>query len=136
MKRVLFGLVVCIVSFRAYVSAADKTWTWMGVISCSHCGAVHNPGHMGDDVDSRNITARECVIGKTDGSVPGCVSMKNHGKLVFVTGGKVYQISNQDFADLRTHADHTVVLTGVMTTDTIAVSQITLATKKDLKRRE
>jgi hypothetical protein len=91
---------------------------------------------MGDNVDSRNITARECVIGKADGSVPGCVSAKNHGKLVFVTGGKVYQISNQDFADLRTHADHAVVLTGMMTTDTIAVSQITLATKKALKPRE
>ena len=136
MKRVLLGLVVCILSFGAYLSAVDKTWTWTGVISCSHCGPVHNPGHMGDNVDSRNITARECVIGKTDGSVPGCVSMKNHGKLVFVTGGKVYQISNQDFADIRTHADHAVALIGIMTGDTIAVSAIRLATKKDLKQRD
>jgi len=88
---------------------------------------------MGDDVDSRNISARECVIGKTDGSVPGCVSMKNHGKLVFVTGGKVYQITNQDFPELRSHAAHTVRLSGIMTGETIAVSHIVMAGKDDAK---
>jgi len=45
------------------------------------------------------ITSRECMIGKRDGVGPSCISAKNHGKFVFVTGGRVFQISNQDFAD-------------------------------------
>ena len=134
MKYVRWSAVAVVVLLGANTFAADKTWTWTGVISCSHCGPVHNPGHMGDDVDSRHITARECVIGKADGSVPGCVSMKNRGKLVFVTGGKIYQIANQDFPELRSHADHTVQLSGVMTGETIAVSQIVMAGKDAAKR--
>jgi hypothetical protein len=87
---------------------------------------VHNPGHMRDDVDAAQITSPECMIGKHDGSVPGCISAKNGGTFVFVTGGRVFQIRNQDFADLRVHADHTVQLTGIMIKDTITVSRIVM----------
>ena len=43
---------------------------------------------------------------------------------MFVSGGKTYQIANQDFAGLKTHAGHKVVLTGEMKGDTITVSKI------------
>jgi hypothetical protein len=67
------------------------------------------------------------MIGKPDGSVPGCISAKNGGKFVFVVGGRVFLITNQDFADLREHADHGVRLTGTMTKDTVTVSKIVMA---------
>ena len=34
-------------------------------------------------------------------------SLKAGGKYVFVTGGKVYNIADQDLGDLQTHAGHT-----------------------------
>jgi hypothetical protein len=126
MKRLRLHILVAFLLVASAVSGADKTWTWTGVISDNHCGTVHNPGHMGDDVDAGTISHRECMIGKPDGSVPGCISAKNGGKFVFVTGGRVFQITNQDFADLRVHADHTVELTGVMIKDTVTVSKIVM----------
>jgi hypothetical protein len=122
-------MAVSIVLFGSAASGADPTWTWTGVISDNHCGAVHNPAHMRDEVDAREITSRECMIGKPDGSVPGCISAKNGGRFVFVTGGRVFQISNQDLADLRVHADHTVRLTGIMIKDRITVSKIAMPVK-------
>jgi hypothetical protein len=62
------------------------------------------------------MTDRECT--------QACI--KAGGKYVFVTGGKVYKIANQDDADLVTHAGHTVQLTGDMSGDTITVSKIVM----------
>lgn len=129
MERVRLGLAAWLLLAGPTAFGADPTWTWTGVISDNHCGSVHNPAHMRDEVDSRQITGRECMIGKPDGSVPGCISAKNGGKFVCVTGGRVFQIGNQDFADLRAHADHTVQLTGIMVKDTITVSRIVMRTK-------
>jgi hypothetical protein len=126
MRHLQIRLVISMLLVGSAVSGADRTWTWTGVISDNHCGSVHNPGHMGDDVDASTISSRECMIGKADGSVPGCISAKNGGRFVFVTGGRVFQISNQDFPDLRMHADHMVQLTGVMSKDTLTVSRITM----------
>jgi hypothetical protein len=42
---------------------------------------------------------------------------------VLVADGKVYQLTNHD-ADLRTHAGHTVSLTGELKGDSIRVSKI------------
>ena len=127
LKHVRLHMVTALLLAGSAVSGADKSWTWTGVISDNHCGTVHNPGHMGDAVDASTITSRECMIGKSDGSVPGCISAKNGGKFVFVVGGRVFLITNQDFADLRAHADHTVRLTGTMTKDTVTVSKIAMA---------
>jgi hypothetical protein len=127
MKHLPFRVVAALLLAGSAVSGADKSWTWTGIISDNHCGTVHNPGHMGDGVDACMITSRECMIGKRDGSVPGCISAKNGGKFVFVVGGRVFLITNQDFADLREHADHTVRLTGTMTKDTVTVSKIVMA---------
>jgi hypothetical protein len=43
-------------------------------------------------------------------------------KYVFVSKGKVLEIQNQDFADLETHAGHTVKLTGTLGSDGKAVT--------------
>ena len=129
MKTLRINMAVSFLLFGSATFGADPTWTWTGAISDNHCGSVHNPGHMRDDVDAGTITSRECMIGKQDGSVPGCISAKNGGKFVFVTGGRVFHISNQDFADLRVHADHTVQLSGIMIKDAITVSKITMPAK-------
>ena len=87
--------------------AADQTWT--GKISDSKCGAKHAAGEHG-----QKMTDRACT--------EGCV--KGGAKYVFASKGKVYQISNQDDADLAMHAGHMVKLTGEMKGDSITVSKV------------
>jgi hypothetical protein len=87
--------------------AADKTWT--GKISDSKCGAKHAADEHG-----MKLTDRACT--------EACV--KGGAKYVFASKGKVYQIANQDSADLALHAGHTVRLTGEMKGDSITVSKI------------
>jgi hypothetical protein len=89
--------------------AADQTWT--GKISDSKCGAKHVADEHG-----KKMTDRECT--------EACV--KGGAKYVFASKGKVYQIANQDDADLAMHAGHTVKLTGEMKGDSITVSKINM----------
>ena len=108
------GLLLGLTSFA---SAADMTWT--GKISDSMCGTSHAKmiaAHGG----AGKMTDRDCALACT----------KAGGKFVFVTGGKVYNIANQDDAGLQTHAGHTVRLTGEMKGDTITVSKIVMPAKK------
>jgi len=108
-----FGLLLCLASFT---SAADTTWT--GRISDSMCGASHakmEAAHTGS-----KLTAHDCTN--------ACV--KAGAQYVFVTGGKVYSIANQDLADLQTHAGQTVRLTGALSGDAITVSKIVMPAKK------
>jgi hypothetical protein len=86
-------------------SAADQTWT--GKISDSMCG--------------KKMSDRDCTV--------ACVKDHN-AKYVFVSGGKVYNVGNQDFDALQEHAGHTVKLTGEMSGDTITVSKIAMPAKK------
>lgn len=105
----LFGL-------TTFASAADKTWT--GKISDDMCGASHAKmiaGHAG-----AKMTERDCT--------EACI--KAGGKYVFVTGGKVYKLANQEDPDLAKHAGHTVQLTGDMTGDSITVSKIVMPQTK------
>jgi hypothetical protein len=97
-------------------SAADKTWT--GAISDSMCGAKHNTA---DEHGVKKMSDRDCTL--------ACVKDHN-AKYVFVSSGKVYSVSNQDFAALQEHAGHTVRLTGEMTGDTITVSKIVMPAAK------
>jgi len=56
--------------------------------------------------------------------------VKEHGgKYVFVSGTKIYQISNQDFAGLEEHAAQDIKLTDEMIDGTIKVSKIEVAGK-------
>jgi hypothetical protein len=76
--------------------AAQQTWT--GQISDSMCGADHSAmAH-----DGKKVNAHDCTL--------ACV--KDGGKFVFVSGGKTYDIANQNLPDLTKHAGHTVELTG------------------------
>jgi len=94
-------------------SAADKTLT--GKISDSMCGASHAKmaaAHGGTD--------RSCTL--------DCI--KAGAKYVFVSGGKVYSIDNQDFADLQKDAGRTVRLTGDVNGDTVTVSKMAMPAAK------
>ena len=59
------------------------------------------------------MSDHDCVL--------ACV--KGGAKYVFVEGGKIYNVENQDFAGLEEQAGHTVNLTGEMKGDTIKVSK-------------
>ena len=83
-----------------------------GKISDSMCNAKHGSSEHGGTAASD----RECV--------EKCI--KENAKYVFVSGDKVYKIANQDFAGLKTHAGHEVLLTGEAKDDTITVSKIAM----------
>ncbi|HZR24290.1 MAG TPA: hypothetical protein VFA59_11920 [Vicinamibacterales bacterium] len=98
-------MIACAIGFLATTTfAADQTWT--GSISDKMCGADHKKmgGKMSD---------RDCTLACAKGGSP----------YVLVVDGKVYQLSGHD-ADLKTHAGHTVNLTGELKGDTIKVSKI------------
>jgi len=98
------GLLLCLASFP---SAADMSWT--GQIVDSFCAA--SPVQMSAE---HKLTEHDCTI--------ACVKLG--AKYELVSGGKIYKIANQDFADLQVHAGDTVRLTGTLSGDTITVSKI------------
>jgi hypothetical protein len=119
MKRILV-LVIGALFSAAFALAAEQTWS--GKISDSDCGRSHKSAieHAG-----KKMSDHDCVI--------ACV--KEHGsKYVFVSGGKIYNISNQDYAGLEEHAAHDIKLTGEMTGETIKVSKIEMAGKSSEKK--
>jgi hypothetical protein len=88
--------------------------SWTGQISDSACGASHAKMLS---AHSNLKTDRDCTL--------ACI--KGGSKYVFVTGGQVYQIDNQSFADLEKRAGETVQVTGDMKGNTITVSKISTA---------
>ncbi|HEY6931643.1 MAG TPA: hypothetical protein VJA66_18370 [Thermoanaerobaculia bacterium] len=111
-----FGLAMAMLFASTLAFAADQTWT--GTISDSDCGRSHKSAieHAG-----KKLTDHDCVV--------ACV--KDHGaKYVFVSGSKVYNISNQDFAGLEEHAGHALKVSGSMSGDTITVSKIEMSGSK------
>jgi hypothetical protein len=121
MKRMMSGVMVVAFVLGSIGAAAGAEQTWTGIISDSHCGAVHRS----DIEHGGRITARECIIGRDgDASIPGCVSAKNGAKFVVVVGDKVYQVANQDFKELRTFAADKVRVTGTLNGNTLTVSKI------------
>jgi len=96
--------------FGCSAFAAEKTW--VGSIGDSKCGAKH----MAGGEHGAKMSNRDCT--------EGCV--KGGAKYIFVSKGKVYNIDNQDYAGLATHAGHTVKLTGEMTGDSIKVSNVVM----------
>jgi hypothetical protein len=114
MNRLRIAVVVTMLGAMS-ASAADRTWT--GKISDSMCGAKHNTSAE----HGKTMSDRDCTL--------ACVK-EHHAKYVFVKGGKVYNVANQDFGALEEHAGHTVNLTGEMNGDTITVSKIVMPVKK------
>ena len=102
----------------SFAIAAEKTWT--GLISDSLCRTSHNSAveHAGE-----KLPDHDCTI--------ACV--KKGGKYVFVSNGKVYDIANQDFAELQEDAGHTVQLRGEMNGSNIKVSGIAMASRDSKK---
>ena len=93
------------------VRAAEQTWT--GQISDSACGAKHEEAAEGQG----KMPDRECT--------QACI--RGGSKYVLVVEGKVYQIANQDNADLATHAGHKVQVTGDLKGNTITISKIVMS---------
>jgi uncharacterized protein YdeI (BOF family) len=115
------GLMVFAVALwmAAPALAADKTWN--GTISDSNCAAKHAAA----EEHGAKMSKADCV--------KACVEQHN-AKYVFVSGDKVYNIENQDFAGLKTHAGHNVALSGEMKGDTITVSKIEMPAAKSDKK--
>lgn len=111
---------ICILAAGILMSAAPAlAATWNGTISDSMCGVKHQTGEH----EGKKMTERDCT--------EACI--KGGAKYVFVTGGKVYKIANQDFAGLKTHAGHKVTLTGDMKDDTITVAKVEAPSAKPAK---
>ena len=114
MKRWLTTAAVIVLFAAPGAFAASKTLT--GKISDSMCGASHKKmaaQHGG------NVSDAACT--------EACV--KAGGKYVFVSGGKVYTIANQDEKDLALNAGKTVTLTGDLQGTTVTVSKIAASAK-------
>ena len=92
--------------------AAGQTWT--GQITDSMCGADHSAMSSG----GKKVDPHNCTLACTKGG----------SKLAFVSKGKVFDIANQNFADLTKHAGRTVSLRGELASDgkTITVSKVAL----------
>jgi hypothetical protein len=121
MNRMIFGVLAVALALGSIGTAQRAEQTWTGIISDSHCGALHRS----DIEHGGRITARECIVGRDgDASIPGCVSAKNGATFVVVVGDKVYQVANQDFKELRTFAADHVRVTGTLNGDTMTVSKI------------
>src|SRR5207237_1538881 len=107
------GLGIFLAAALAAGTAVAAEQSWKGTISDSMCGHSHKSAieHAG-----KKLTDHDCVN--------ACV--KNGGKYVFIVGGKVYEIANQDLPDLEQHAGHTVQLTGELKGDTITVGKVAM----------
>jgi hypothetical protein len=105
-----------LLAFLAGTTFAAQTWT--GKISDSDCSAKHKSAaeHGG-----KAMSDHDCAV--------ACV--KNGGKYVFVSEGKVYPITNQGFAGLEEHAGQAVKLTGDLQTEgSITVTALEMAGQK------
>ena len=110
-----FAMLAAAILFAAAPAlAADKTMN--GTIGDAKCGAKHSKAEHGSQQDSDHDCVNKCVAGGS--------------KYVFVSGGKSYEIANQDFAGLKDHAGHKVALTGETKDDTITVSKIDMGAEK------
>src|SRR6185295_1001613 len=100
-----FALFTAIFVFTTIATAAEQTWS--GQISDSACGARHEEAAEGQG----KMPDRECT--------QACV--RGGSKYVLVVEGKVFQIANQDHADLVTHAGHKVQVTGELKGSAITI---------------
>ena len=104
----LVALAAVIVFLGAAPLPADQTLT--GQISDSACNRKHESGAENVPTPPEHDCTLDCVRGGS--------------KFVLVTETKVYQIANQDLADLKTHAGHKVKMTGELKGDSMTVSKI------------
>ena len=105
---------VAMLSTLAVLAAYPRTaeQTLKGQISDNLCGAKHEEAAEGQG----KMPDRDCTL--------ACV--RGGSKFALVVDGKVFQIANQDLEDLKTHAGHTVMVTGELNGQTITVSKIVM----------
>ena len=115
-----FAMLVAAALFVASPAlAAEKTWN--GTISDAKCNGTHHKAEHGSQADSDHDCVTKCVEGGS--------------KYVFISGGKTYQIANQDFAALKDHGGHKVALSGEMKGDTITVSKVEMPAAKGKSKK-
>ena len=110
MKKLLFATAFVGLS---PLFAADQIVT--GVISDSMCAMNHGKMQKGD----HKMSDHDCTV--------ACVKMMGQ-KYVLAAGDKVYQITNQNFADLEKNAGANVQATGQVSADgkSITVTKISV----------
>ena len=96
MKRCV--LLMAAFAFLATSPARAAEETWKGTISDSMCAAKHSADKHGDKAADHATCVQKCV--------------DKGGQYVFLSGDKVYKLTNQSFAGLKTHAGQEVMLTG------------------------
>ena len=107
----------CVAAMAMLSAPALLADEFKGRISDAMCKAMHKDGEHG----TKKMTDRECV--------QACV--KGGEKYVFVgEGDKIYSITNQDLAALKTHAGHEVVVTGTAKGDALTISKIEMPAAK------
>jgi len=106
----LVALLVAALALSAFPRAAEQTWT--GQVTDSLCGAKHEEAAEGQG----KMPDRDCTL--------ACV--RGGSKFALLVGGKLYQIANQDVADLKTHAGHEVIVTGELKGQMITVSKVAM----------
>ena len=107
MKRyfVAAALAAFIVTTGAVAMAATDQ-SWSGTISDKMCGANHKAMQS-------TLSDRDCTLACSKDGTP----------YVLVSDGKVFQLSGHD-GDLKTHAGHSVTISGELKGGTIRVSKI------------
>jgi hypothetical protein len=118
-KLVMFAAAILFATGPALM-AAEKTWN--GVISDAKCNGKHSKAEHGSQTDSDHDCVNKCIAGGS--------------KYVFVSGGKTYQIANQDYSGLKDHGGHRVALTGEMKGDSITVSKIDMKAAAPAKAKK
>jgi hypothetical protein len=130
MTKCMWSFVLWLCFSSVALWAAEKTWT--GEISDSMCGESHAAMWQ----QHQKAGAKEKQTDQTSDSQHAAaectrVCVKEGGKYVLVSEGKVYEVQNQHFRGLQEHAGHAVQLTGELSGDgkTIWVSNIAMAEK-------
>ena len=104
MKRYIAATAFIVFTATLAMASADQTWS--GLISDKMCGADHRA------MDSK-LSDRDCTLACSKDGTP----------YVLVSGDKMYQLSGHD-ADLKTHAGHSVKISGELKGNTIRVSKV------------
>ncbi len=94
----------------AVTALSAQQTTISGQVSDSACNRKHESGAENVPTPPDHDCTLDCVRGGS--------------KFVLVADDKVYQIANQDLADLKTHAGHKVRMTGEVKGNSITVSKI------------
>ena len=111
MRKVVF--LFAVVMFAA--AGVAQAETWKGVIGDSMCAAKHS--------EEKGSDHSKCVAKCIEGG----------SAYVLVAKDKVYRIANQNFADLKAHAGHVVLLSGEVKNDAITVTKVEMPKTEEKK---